>query len=196
MLAVIILAAGESTRMGKPKALVKFREQSFLETVISNFHKAGVEQILVVLGFAANQIFATMKMHPMQVVINKKYPLGQFSSFQTGVQKLGSNIDGTFLSLVDQPQIGVHVINKMVKAFQNNSDKIILPVYRGKRGHPAIFPKTFFPKILSSPATNSAADLIHKHPKQIYEMEVDDECILWNINTKQDLEAVRKKFSI
>ena len=84
----------------------------------------------------------------------------------------------------------------MVKAFQNNSHKIIEPVYRGKRGHPAIFPKTFFPEILSSPVTRSAADLIHKHRKQIYEMEVDDECILWNINTKQDLEAVRKKFRI
>lgn len=198
MISVIILAAGESTRMGEPKALVKFGEKSFLETVIDNFQKAGIEKILAVLGFAAEEIAKQLKLRHDLYVINENYQLGQFSSFQTGVKQLGPAISGTFLALVDQPQIGAPVIKKLLNAFHKNfsSNKIMVPTYQGKRGHPPIFPKTLFSEILFAPPSQTAADIIRKDHGRVLEVETEDECILWNINNKHDLDEVRERFGV
>ncbi|MFQ5823932.1 MAG: NTP transferase domain-containing protein [bacterium] len=193
MISAIILAAGASTRMGKPKALVKFKEKTFLETVIDNFQKAGIEKIIVVLGHAVEEIATKLKLPSDLYVLNEKYTLGQFSSFQTGVKYLEPDIAGTFLALVDQPQIGETVLTKLLNAFVGNSNKIIIPTYQGKRGHPPIFPKTLFHEILSSSSSQTAADLIRKNQDKVLEVKVKHECILWNINNKQDLHEVRKR---
>ena len=87
--------------MGKPKALVKYGEKSFLETVIGNFQNAGLEEIIVVLGFAAEDILAKLRLPSVQIVIKENYSLGQLSSFQAGLGCLGSDVDGVFLALVD-----------------------------------------------------------------------------------------------
>ncbi len=194
MIAVIILAAGASTRMGMPKALVKFKAKTFLETVVENFQKAGIEKLVVVLGHAAEQIATELNLPADMYVLNKTYRLGQFSSFQAGVKALGPNIEGTFLALVDQPQIGTNVIKKIRNVFVENPEKIIIPTHQGKRGHPPIFPKTLFQDILLAPTSQTAANIIHKNEDRVLEVEMDDETILWNINTRQDLLEVQKRF--
>jgi CTP:molybdopterin cytidylyltransferase MocA len=196
MISAIILAAGKSTRIGEPKALLKFREKAFLETIIDNFQTAGIEKILVVLGYAAEEILDKLTLPSDLYVLNENYESGQFSSFQTGVKALGADIEGAFLALVDQPEIRGPLIRKLLNAFLKNSNKIIIPSYMGERGHPPIFPNILFQEILSAPASQTAADIIHKNQDRVLEVAVNDESILRNINTKQDLQEIRKRFDL
>ena len=191
MISVIILAAGKSTRMREPKPLVRFGKLTFLETILQNFKNAGIEDISIVLGHKADQIAKELNLSPNDFTINKDYQFGQFSSVQTGVKNLQPNCTGVFLTLVDQPQIGSNILAKLRKNFEENPDKIVIPTFKGKRGHPPVLPKWLFPEILTAnSSTQKTSAIIHSHPDKIYELEINDESILWNINTKEDLKKL------
>ena len=188
MFSAIILAAGESTRMGEPKPLVRFGKLTFLETVRQNVKNAGIEDISIVLGHKADQITKELNLSPNDFIINHNYQFGQFSSVKTGVKNLKPNCTGVFLALVDQPQIGSNVLAKLRKNFEENPDKIVIPTFKGKRGHPPVLPKWLFPEIITANSTTQKTSaIIHSHPDKIYELEINDESILWNINTKEAL---------
>ncbi len=189
-IAAIILAAGESRRMGEPKALVRYGQYSFLETVIRNFRNADIENSVVVLGHESSRILEKVQHIPAQFVINHNYSTGQFSSFQAGVTAV-PNAAGAFLVLVDQPQIGSQIISTLKEAFLTNPRSISIPTFKGRRGHPPIFPRSLFQEIVSTPPTENAATIIHRHSELVREIEIEDESILWNINTKKDLEEAR-----
>jgi CTP:molybdopterin cytidylyltransferase MocA len=195
-LSAIILAAGESRRMGEPKALVQFGEHRFLETIINNFHDAGVDHRLVVLGHGAADIYESVKHLPAQFLENPRYSLGQFSSLQAGVNALPLETDGAFLALVDQPQISSGIISAIKGQFIANPQMIVIPTFNGRRGHPPILPRAVLQKIASAPETETAATIIRRHPEQTLEFEVDSESILWNINTKDEVEEVCKRLGL
>lgn len=190
MISAIILAAGESTRMREPKPLVRFGKQTFLETILQNFKNAGIEDILIVLGHKADQITKKLNLSPDDFTVNKNYQFGQFSSVQTGVKNLQPNCTGVFLALVDQPQIGSDIIAKIRKNFEDNPDKIVIPTLKGKRGHPPVLPKWLFHEILTANATLKTSAIIRNYAHKVSEVEIDDDSILWNMNTKQDLEKI------
>jgi len=191
MISAIILAAGKSTRMGEPKPLVRFGKLTFLETILQNFKNAGIEDISIVLGHKADQVAKELNLSPNDFIINKNYQFGQFSSVQTGVKNLQPNCTGVFLALVDQPQIGSNVLAKLRKNFEENPDKIVIPTFKGKRGHPPVLPKWLFPEILTAnSATQKTSAIIHSHWDKVYELEIGYENILWNMNTKRDLKKI------
>ena len=195
-IAAIILAAGESRRMGEPKALARFGQQSFLEAIIASFQSAGLEDLAVVLGHDASNVLGKVQHLPVQFVINKDYPSGQFSSFQTGLAALPPIVDGAFLALVDQPQIGSHIISVIKEAFLANPQKIIIPTFNGRRGHPPIFPRSVFEEIVLAPDTETATKIVRSHPELIREIQVASESVLWNINTKEELAEVRRRINL
>lgn len=193
MISAIILAAGKSTRMGYPKALVNFGGRPFLHNVTENFSRAGIENVLVVLGHQSEKIATELALPPHSFVVNEKYEMGQFSSLQAGIRELDDETEGAFLALVDQPQIGAEVIRGLLASFSVNPKHIVLPTYRGKRGHPTLFPRKLFEEIKTAPPTISARDILTKHQSDILEVETNDESILWNINSEQDFHWVQRR---
>ncbi len=191
MVSAIILAAGESTRMGEPKALLPFGERSFLETIISNFRAAGIENIIVVLGHNAELILRKVNPSDAEFVINTNYKHGQFSSFQVGIKKLEPDVEGAFLALVDQPHMAVSVIAEILNGFQKNQERIVIPMFKGKRGHPPIFPRRLFNEIVSSPPSRITSDVIRSNSELVYEVQIDDARILRDIDTKQQLVEIQ-----
>jgi molybdenum cofactor cytidylyltransferase len=181
--------------MGEPKALVRFGRHFFLETIVANFRTAGIENPVVVLGHDAAHIQEKLGHLASRFVINKDYPCGQFSSVQTGVAALPADVEGVFLALVDQPQIGSQIIAMLKEAFLATSQKIVIPTCNGRRGHPPILPRALFEEIASAPPTENAAAIIRRHRELIREIETGDESILWNINTKQELQNLRARFN-
>jgi len=176
--------------MREPKPLVRFGKQTFLETILQNFKNAGIEDILIVLGHKADQITKKLNLSPDDFTVNKNYQFGQFSSVQTGVKNLQPNCTGVFLALVDQPQIGSDIIAKIRKNFEDNPDKIVIPTLKGKRGHPPVLPKWLFHEILTANPTLKTSAIIRNYAHKVSEVEIDDDSILWNMNTKQDLEKI------
>lgn len=187
MLYAIILAAGESRRMGEPKAIVRFGEKTFLENILDNLTAAGIPQQLIVLGCDRKRIVRVLRLSPQQYVENRRYRSGQFSSFQTAIRSLPAEAGGAMLCLVDQPQIRVETLKRLQLAFRATPENIIIPVFAGKRGHPTIFPQWLFADILEAPPQTTAREIIHAREQHVREVAVPDESILWNINTPGDL---------
>ena len=189
-LSAIILAAGQSKRMGYPKALLQFGEKTFIETIYDNLSECGIKDIIIILGGDANII--KKNIHNKKIVINKKYPDGQLSSFQAGLKTLATSSEGVILTLIDQPQINVHIMQKIISCFKKYPDNIIIPTCNGERGHPTIFPKSIFFEIMNTPTSLSTSFIIKNNAALVKEVELNDERILKNFNTKQDLQNIDK----
>ncbi len=121
-ISAIILAAGESRRMGTPKALCKWGKITFLEAVVAYLQKAGIKQIAVVLGTAASQIQEYGIPDGIQIAVNPNPQHGQLSSLQIGLSHQQPNILGTMMALVDHPAVSPETIHSLINAFDNRPE--------------------------------------------------------------------------
>ena len=120
MIAGLILAAGESRRMGRDKALLTYHGRSFLENIIHNLAAAGIEKITVVLGHHAEAIRRVVNLAAVQVVVNEDYQRGQTSSLQLGLAAAAVDLpEAVILCLVDHPAISTEVILQLTEEFQS-----------------------------------------------------------------------------
>ena len=177
MITALLLAAGESDRT-KPslKPLLPVGEKTVIEVVIEKLKKSGVDKIVVVLGHESEKIGKTIK---EDVVLNKEYKKGMLSSVKEGVR---SNPDSNFLiCLVDHPLIEIKTINRIIDAYDN--EKIVVPIYKGKRGHPILIPNALIEELISFKG-KILRDFVHDH--EIKEVETDDKGTTINLNTLED----------
>src|SRR5690348_9440824 len=135
MITAIVLAAGESKRMGQPKMLMPWGESTVLQTVISTIQKAGITDILVVTGGARGEVEALIG-KSVQTVHNQEYRTGEMlSSIQTGLKAKPPQA-AALICLGDQPQIREESIRKVCEAFTQDNSLIVVPSYNMHRGHP------------------------------------------------------------
>ena len=140
MLAAAILAAGESKRMGQPKALVPFQGSTFVEHLIAATRHARVGITRVVLGAGAEGIRAQLKIDPGWIVVNGDWPKGQLSSIHAALRSLPVGAtEGILVCPVDHPLISAQLVAALIAAFDSSGKMIVLPKFRGRRGHPVIF---------------------------------------------------------
>lgn len=184
MLAAVILSAGASSRMGRPKALIPFRESTFLEHLlqVSRHPKVGVTR--VVLGSAGNEIRSLAKLDPTVVVINPVWEQGQLSSIVAALLSLSDTpTDGMLLCPVDHPLVTASLIAKLVEMFYSSGKPIVLPTFNGRRGHPVIFSSTLYTELLNAPADQGARAVVWAHAADVEEVPTEEEGILLNINS-------------
>jgi len=184
VLAAVILSAGASSRMGRPKALIPFRESTFLEHLlqVSRHPKVGVTR--VVLGSAGNEIRSLAKLDPTVVVINPVWEQGQLSSIVAALLSLSDTpTDGMLLCPVDHPLVTASLIAKLVEMFYSSGKPIVLPTFNGRRGHPVIFSSTLYTELLNAPADQGARAVVWAHAADVEEVPTEEEGILLNINS-------------
>jgi molybdenum cofactor cytidylyltransferase len=190
MLAAAILAAGESKRMGQPKALVPFQGSSFVEHLIAATRHARVGITRVVLGSGAEGIRAQLKIDPAWVVVNGDWPKGQLSSIHAAIRSLPAGAtEGILVCPVDHPLISAHLVAALIAAFDAGGKMIGLPKYRGRRGHPVIFRAELYGELLAASAEVGARQVVWNHAAEVTEVETDEEGVILNLN---DPETVRK----
>ena len=200
MLAAVILSAGESSRMGSPKALVPFRGKTFLEHLLDAIHGSqllkGRRQVgltRVVLGAQAATISKKLKLEPATVVVNEDWKSGQLSSIQAAIRSLplgrDDETDGMMLFLVDHPLISSQVVDTLVSKFYESGRPIVLPTFRGKRGHPAIFAHHLYEELLDADSRKGARAVVWAHAAEVLEVPTDEEGVVLNLN---DPEALRE----
>jgi molybdenum cofactor cytidylyltransferase len=183
LLAAVILSAGASSRMGRAKALLPFREGTFLEHLIEVTRHPRIGVTRVVLGAGGQEIQTIAKLNPSIVVFNKDWERGQLSSIQAGLRSLRKIItDGIMLCLVDHPLISARQINDLVERFYAETKAIILPTYNGRRGHPVIFAKSLYKELMSAPADKGARAVVWAHAADILEVPSEEEGVVLNIN--------------
>ena len=197
MVGAIILAAGESQRMGQLKPLIKIGDKNFLQHIIGQLRVAGIEQICVVLGYQAEKIQAEADQQDVEFIYNSDYRLGQFSSLQAGIKgTVRRRCQAVVVCLGDQPHIRSKWVEQLVEAHEKSSALIVVPKYRGRRGHPVLYAQSLFAEILSIPPSQSAQELRMRHTANSVELEIEDAEILLDADTPDDLERIKQLMSL
>jgi molybdenum cofactor cytidylyltransferase len=188
-IAAIILAAGESKRMGQLKPLIRTNGRTFLQRIVDTLHSCDLDEIIVVLGHEAENI---KKESPCEArfVINENFHYGQLSSLQKGVAALSQETDAVLVCLGDQPQIKIDWIKTLISSFNKTKAAITIPVYQGRGGHPVIYGSQLFAEILRMPPSQTAKHLIRKYGHAVERITIDDPDILLDADTPDDLEKI------
>ena len=193
MIAGLILAAGESRRMGRDKALLTYRRRTFLDTIIGNLRGAGVENITVVLGHHAELIRRAVNLATVRVVVNPDYLRGQTSSLQVGLAALAAEgPDAVVLCLVDHPAVRAELVAKLAERFQATRAPVLIPTYRGERGHPVVINQSLFPELLALPSGRPANTIIRKYRDATEFVEVTDRGILLDVDEPETYERMQE----
>ncbi len=181
----VILAAGESRRMKEQKLVMKYGESSIIETVVQKNLDSKVNGVMVVLGADHEEVAARIKCLNAGTIINKEYNRGMFSSVRKGIAALPPEADAAVISLGDQPMINSRIINDLIDLKTGSSKGIILPVYKGKRGHPVLIGRKYFKEIAGMPDSATLRDVITGHHDDIAELQVESDDILRDIDTRE-----------
>ena len=169
--------------MGRPKALIPYREGTFLEHLIQVTRHPRIGVTRVVLGAGADEIRQITKLDESLVVLNREWQQGQLSSICAGIRSLdGIETDGIVLCPVDHPLVSARLVGDLVAQFYLNNKSIVLPTFNTRRGHPVIFSKTLYPELLDAPADKGARAVVWAHSYEILEVPTSEEGIILNIN--------------
>jgi len=189
----VILAAGASSRMGRDKALLPWRDGTFLSAAIKALQGL-TELVIVVAGKNAAALAPIVNANAAFMAINPEPERGQFSSLQVGMQEvLNRGRDAAIVTLVDRPAPGLDTIARIKSEFVAGDDNLwaVVPEYAGKHGHPIVVGPELLYDFLRAPATSSARDVEHAHQKHIRYLPVDDPLVAMNVDTEQDYEKLR-----
>jgi molybdenum cofactor cytidylyltransferase len=183
----LILAAGESRRMGGPKALIKVHGHTFVENLIQVL-KQFCDPLVVVLGHNPEPIRKAIG-DSATVVINHNYQLGQFSSMQVGLNSLPGNIDGLIFTLVDHPDPKPSTVLSLI----SSESPISIPVYDGRKGHPVYFRRDMLTEFIVLSPDSKANVVSRRHAKETRLVPVDDPGILDDIDDPDILQDFRDR---
>ena len=190
MINAIILAAGQSKRMGKLKPLLKFNDTTFLGQIISVLKLSDVGRITVVLGAEAETIRKSADFSGTKVVINKDYKKGQLSSLIAAIEQTSEDTEAILLCLADNPFITKEVVNQVIHKFKETNNPIIVPVFNNKRGHPTLFSRSLFNELLNAPQEKGARFVVYSNKEKVIEVETCESSILVGIDTPEDYKSL------
>jgi molybdenum cofactor cytidylyltransferase len=187
MIVAVVLSAGESSRMGRPKALLPIAGEMFIERIVGALNKTSVGKILVVLGHNADEMKRRMQHLPAEILVNPDYKLGQLSSLQAAIRTLEKDpaVEAMLVHLVDHPYIDAQFVETMLERFVRSDKLIIVPRFNGKRGHPVIFSRKLFGELLSAPMDQGAKAVVNSHREDTLEIDTEDEGITVDIDTPE-----------
>jgi molybdenum cofactor cytidylyltransferase len=187
VIVAVVLSAGESSRMGQPKALLPIDGQTFIERIVAALKQTKVGKIIVILGHNARELQSKISHLPVEILINTDYKLGQLSSLQLAVRNLQPDLDcdGMLVHLVDHPYLAPALVEEMIRRFYETRKRIIVPIFHGKRGHPVIFSNALFDEILSAPMEEGAKAVVNAHRAETLEIETEEEGIAVDIDTPE-----------
>lgn len=194
MISAIILAAGESKRMGRPKMLLPWGEVTVLGRVIAAYQAAGIEDILVVTGGAHEQVAAIAEGAGVRSVFNEHFSRGEMlSSLQRGLDSVfpDSSLQAVLVGLGDQPQVQAECVRLICDTFRQRASRLIVPSYRQRRGHPWLVERSLWKEILEMTPAESPRDFLNRHAGEIDYVEVDMPGILADLDTPQDYQNSR-----
>jgi len=189
----VVLAAGDSSRMGRPKALLPWRRGTFLSSTIQtlNFY---TDLVIVVAGVHANEIRPVVDANAAYLVHNPHPELGQFRSLQLGLQEvLDRGRDAAIISLVDRPPAKPETIAHLQREFLVHAERdfwAVVPEFNGTHGHPIVIGRELIGKILDAPPSSTARDVLHANQQRIAYIPVADPFVTLNIDTPEDYQRL------
>ena len=182
----IILAAGDSTRMGYPKAILPLGRDTFITRILGTLKETELPMPIVVLGRAASIIRPVIADWPAEIVINADPDRGQLSSIQLALSHINPECRGGMIWPVDQPAISQDLVRRLVQLFTSSEPKIAFPMHGNKNGHPAIFHRDLFKEFMDASPDEGPRPILlrHKHASAI--LPVEESACVQDIDTPED----------
>ncbi|MGZ9166721.1 MAG: nucleotidyltransferase family protein [Anaerolineales bacterium] len=192
MISAIILAAGQSKRMGQPKMLLPWGTLTVIEHVVTTFLNAGIKDILVVTGGGHAQVEKAIDRYPVRTIQNRDYAAGEMlSSLQCGLRNMPDQAQATLIGLGDQPQIQEGSIRLICEAYRESRSLLVVPSFRMKRGHPWLVARPFWKEILELRPPETPRDFLNHHADEIQYVNVDTSTVLADLDTPEDYQNSR-----
>jgi molybdenum cofactor cytidylyltransferase len=183
----LILAAGESRRMGSPKALLEFQGETFLDRLIGLF-SARCSPVIAVVGAQRETVRAGLRRSAEALLVeNPDFRLGQLTSMQCGLRAVPPDAEGVLFTLVDHPAVARATIAALLETPLDSSAPapLRIPRFAGRRGHPIWISRSLIPEFLALPAGSSAREVVTRHASEIAYLDVDDPGILADVDDPQ-----------
>jgi molybdenum cofactor cytidylyltransferase len=173
--AALVLAAGGSRRMGRPKQLIPWEGRPLLEHVVARVRDWPVSEVIVVLGAFEDEILAGTDLGESPIVLNPEWEEGIASSLRVGLDVLvrDARIERVLITLGDQPEIPAEVPPALLEAQEESRRPVAIPVYRYQRGNPALVERSLWPRLMNLTGDTGASDLFRAHPHWVTEVRFD-----------------------
>jgi len=186
----LVLGAGASTRLGQPKQLLPYRGTTLLEWVVGQARRApALDEVVVVLGRAADEVRKRVDFGDAKIVDNPVFGEGCASSYRAGIGAIDVKSDAIMILLGDQPGVNPETIDRVADVFRQGADQIVLASYRGRKGHPMLFAKPLFDKLVELHGDKAAWKLVDANPGLVGSAELDLP-FPEDINTPEDFERL------
>jgi molybdenum cofactor cytidylyltransferase len=164
----LVLGAGASSRFGQPKQLLSYRGSTLLGWVINQAEQAtGLDEVIVVLGRAADEIRENVDFGNAKVVENPVFSEGCASSYRAGIDALDPRSDAIMIILGDQPGVDPETIDRVADEWRQGDGQIALASYRGRKGHPMLFAKPLFGQLVGLHGDKAAWKLVDANPELV-----------------------------
>ena len=190
----LILAAGESTRMKQQKLLMPWNGKTVVEATVERALASNADEVLVVTGSHRSEIESLLKPSGVKIVVNESYQDGMLSTVLCGIKTIPSAVDAVLVMLGDQPMVQTSVINRIIETYQKKGAKIILPVWKGKRGHPVLFDLQFREEMFGLKGNPGLRELLQRYPNDVKELEVDSSEIVEDLDTQEDYQKLKDTY--
>ncbi len=187
MIGALILAAGESKRMGHPKMPLPWGQSTVLGRVIQVFKAAGIGSVLVVTGGDREAVEEIAAECQARTVFNPDFERQEMlSSLQIGLRAMDEEAQAAFIALGDQPQIQEATVRTIAAEHARTKSPLVVPSYQMRRGHPWLVERSLWPSILELSAPATPRDFLREHSSEIHYVEVDTPSILQDLDTPED----------
>jgi len=182
----VVLAAGSSQRMGRPKQLLPLCGKTLLEHVLGVVRGANVDEIILVLGFAAEEIQQQIQTAGLVTVINPDYRQGMGTSLRSGLAAINPEAKGALMILADQPFVLSDTLNRLIEYHSQHRPQITIPMYKGFRGNPVLVDRSVFPELTKLQGDIGCRAIFGSHTENIHKFPVNDPGILQDMDTMAD----------
>ena len=191
MICAMVLAAGRSRRMGTQKLLLPVRGEPMIARVVDELLLGGVDRVFVVTGKASQPILDALAARPVHFVTNPHAEDEMLRSVRCGLTAMPEQTAAAMVALGDQPGITEDVVAELVRCFGTSGRGItgrgiVVPTYRGKRGHPLLFAMHYRDEILTQHDGRGLRGLLDAHPQDVFELEVATSAVLEDVDTPED----------
>lgn len=186
MVSAILLAAGESRRMGSFKQLMTLGGKTFVERCVDNLLTSRAGDVIVVTGHREADVRNALADRSVRFAHNADYRNGMSSSIKQGIAALPLDAEACLIALVDQPEIGVSVFNMVIDAYVSETPLIVVPTYAGRRGHPIVLDLRLREEILAMDPEQGLRQVVSLHRDQTCFVEASTETVLLDFDTPED----------
>lgn len=192
MISAILLAAGESRRMGEFKQLLTVAGKTFVERCVETLLASQADEVIVVTGHRESDVRPILSNRPVRFVYNPDYKKGMSASVKCGIEAADAQSTAALIALVDQPLIEVEIVDQLIAVYRKDRPLIVVPRYKGRNGHPVIMDMKLREEILSTDTSIGLKQVRDAHAEEVVYIEVASESVLIDFDLPEDYRRIKE----